>query len=85
MAYDLNLFWKLLPKQLQCIPIDAESEFALHAARWPLADFASFAEFVRFTYRYSCVLQPFISDPKRSDLAGWFYADQLLMNVPMPS
>ena len=55
--------------------IDPEREVALHVARWPYPAFDSLEDFVRFTYRYSCVLQPFIFDPVREDLDGWFHPD----------
>lgn len=75
MRYDLQPFWNCLPTKCQCVFMNPEAEVALHAARWPRSSFDSFADFVRFTYRYSCVLQPFINDPKRSDLDEWFHAD----------
>lgn len=75
MPYDLSQFRKHLPTKYQCVVIESENEMALHAARWPCGSFENFEEFVRFAYRFSCVLQPFIFDPSRDDLDGWFHAD----------
>ena len=75
MPYDLAEFEAHLPTLHQCVTVDAETDEALHAARWSVATFESFAEFVRFTFRYSCVIQPFVYDPQRDDLDEWFHAD----------
>jgi hypothetical protein len=75
MLYDLSEFRERLPVHHQCVVIDPESEVALHVARWPYRSFNDLAGFVRFTYRYSCVLQPFIFDSSRNDLRSWFHAD----------
>ena len=75
MPYDLSAFRCKAPTLHECVVIDPEREVALHVARWPYPAFDSLEDFVRFTYRYSCVLQPFIFDPVREDLDGWFHPD----------
>jgi len=75
MPYDLLEFRSKTPPKHECVIIDPENEIALHVARWPYSAFDSPEDFVRFTYRYSCVLQPFIFDPMRDDLDGWFHED----------
>ncbi len=75
MSYDLSEFRNCLPTLHQCVTVDPETEEALHAARWPDSAFNSLADFLRFTYRFSCVIQPFIFDSQRDDLDGWFHAD----------
>ena len=75
MPYDLAEFLNCLPTMSRCIALDSQSEELLHAARWSISAFDSLTNFVTFTYRFSCVIQPFIFDSQRDDLDDWFYPD----------
>jgi hypothetical protein len=75
MPYDISAFRNCLPSLHECITVDPETEEALHAARWPTSAFDTLADFLQFTYRFSCVIQPYIFDPQRDELDGWFHAD----------
>jgi len=74
MPYPLTEFTDCLPTAVYYADLD-ESDMALHAATWAPNHFQSLASLVRFAYRYSCVLQPYIANPGRADLDEWFFAD----------
>ena len=75
MFDDLSSFNAKLPSEGACELLDPALELGFHAARWPIDAFPDFPSFVRFTDGYSSVLQPYICDPSRDDLDGWFRPD----------
>ncbi|WP_146534837.1 hypothetical protein [Rubripirellula reticaptiva] len=75
MYGDLSHFNAKLPSDVACELLDPALELGFHAARWPTDAFPDFRSFVRFTFGYSSALQPYICDPTRDDLQGWFRPD----------
>jgi hypothetical protein len=75
MFDDLSYFKANLPCDVACELLDPAMELGFHAARWTTDSFPNFQSFVRYTYGFSSVLQPYICDPTRDDLHDWFRPD----------
>ncbi|MDM4019459.1 hypothetical protein [Roseiconus lacunae] len=75
MFNDYSFFKSTLPSYVACELLDPALELGFHAARWDTNSFPDFRSFVRYTFGFSSVLQPYICDPEREDLRGWFQPD----------
>ncbi|WP_166832115.1 hypothetical protein [Thalassoroseus pseudoceratinae] len=75
MSTQIQKFLDQRPLFTQCHAVDRDADFAIHLGVWRRSEFPDLNAFVAFVFRYSSVLQPYIAEPDRRDLASWFHPD----------
>jgi hypothetical protein len=75
MATQIQQFLDQRPLFTQCQATTRDADVAIHLAVWRRSQFPDLNAFVAFVFRYSSVLQPYIAEPDRRDLASWLHCD----------